>query len=197
MAKKKSRNLLRKALLDSIRAKKALFSKSVFDSILCAAEKIVEAYRKGNKVLLYGNGGSASDSLHIAGELLGRFGHQIERPALPAISLAENPSAITAISNDYGYLDSFARQLDGLGCPGDVAIGISTSGNSPNVLEATRLARKKGLFTIGLTGGSGGKLKQLAHLSMCVPVNNTQRIQESHITIGHALCELVEKALYG
>lgn len=195
--RKVSRELLRRILLEAVRTKETLLVEPLFKNTHTAAAKITEAFRRGRKVILYGNGGSASDSLHIAGEFLGRFGHHIRRPSLPAISLSENPAALTAISNDYGYLYSFSRQLEGLALRGDIAIGISTTGNSPNVLEATRVAKKKGLYTIALTGGNGGKLKRLVHLSLCVPSENTQRIQESHITLGHAICELVEEALYG
>lgn len=194
---KSPRNLLESLLLDSIRTKEGLLSEPLINQMLKAAEKIVEAFRRGKKVILYGNGGSASDSLHLAGEFLGRFGHHLKRPSLPAISLSENPASLTAISNDYGYLHSFARQLEGFASPGDIAIGLSTSGNSPNVIEATRVARKKRLYTIGLTGAGGGRLKRLVHLCISVPSKNTQRIQESHITIGHAVCELVEESLYG
>ena len=198
MVKKKlSGERLRRILWESVRIKKALLAEPLLGSILLAVSKITRSFQRGGKLILYGNGGSASDSLHIAGEFLGRFSHHMKRPALPAVSLSENPAALTAISNDFGYLYSFARQLEGLASRGDIAIGISTTGNSPNVLEATKAARKKGLYAIGLTGGTGGKLKRLVHLCLCVPSLNTQRIQESHITLGHAICELVEEVLYG
>lgn len=195
--KSASQETLRQIILESICTKEALLAEPVMERILLAASKITGAFRRGKKLILFGNGGSASDSLHIAGEFLGRFGHHLKRPSLPALSLSENPAALTAVSNDFGYSYSFARQLEGLACPGDVALGISTSGNSQNVLEATKVARKKGMFTIGLTGNTGGRLRRLVHLCICVPSDNTQRIQESHITIGHAICELVEKTLYG
>ncbi|MBI4436958.1 MAG: SIS domain-containing protein [Candidatus Omnitrophica bacterium] len=195
--RKKSRDRLREILLESIRTKEALLSDAMLQCILSASERITHSFRRGGKLILYGNGGSASDSLHIAGEFLGRFSHDIKRPSLPAVALSGNPASLTAISNDFGYLYSFARELEGLANPTDVAVGISTSGNSPNVLEATKMAKKKRLYTIGLTGGTGGKLKSLVDLCILVPSSNTQRIQESHITIGHAICELVEKALYG
>jgi len=198
LAKKRSwDDHLQEILLDSVRVQEALLRDPLFDNVIQASQRIVACLRRGKKVILYGNGGSASDSLHIAGELVGRFGHHLKRRALPAISLSANPATLTAIANDFGYLHSFARQLEGLSAPGDVAIGISTSGNSPNVLEATKLARKRKLFTIGLTGETGGKLKRLSHLCLCVPSENTQRIQQSHITLGHAICELVEEALFG
>lgn len=188
---------LRRTLRESARVKEALLSESLCQAILLAAMKIASVFQRKGKIILYGNGGSASDSLHIAGEFSGRFAHHLKRPALPAISLSENPAALTAISNDFGYLYSFARQLEGIASAGDIAFGISTSGNSPNVLEATKVARRKKLYTIGLTGETGGRLKRLVHLCIQVPSNDTQRIQESHITIGHAICELVEEALYG
>ena len=192
-----SGELLRQILLDAVRTKQALLSEPLLKSTLTAAGKITEAFRQGKKIILFGNGGSATDSLHIAGEFVGRFGHHIKRSALPALSLSENPATLTAIANDFGYQYAFARQLEGLASPGDVAIGISTTGNSPNVLEAIKAARKKKVYTIGLTGERGGNLKRLVHLCLCVPSENTQRIQESHITLGHAICELVEEALYG
>jgi len=195
--KKLLSDLLQRTLLESVRTKQALLSSSLTKNVLLASEKITESFRWGGKLILYGNGGSASDSLHIAGEFMGRFSHDIKRPSLPAVSLSGNPATLTAISNDFGYLYSFSRQLEGLASPGDIAFGISTTGNSPNVLEATKMARKKRIYTIGLTGGTGGKLKHLVDLCMCVPSDNTQRIQESHITLGHAICELVEEALYG
>ena len=197
LVKKVSGGLLRQLLLDSVRTKESLLAEPLFGNTHAAAKKIAEVYRRNKKVILYGNGGSASDSLHIAGEFLGRFGHHIKRGSMPAISLCENQAALTAIANDYGYLYSFSRQLEGLGSKGDIAIGISTTGNSPNVLEATKAARKKGLYTIGLTGRTGGKLKRLVDLCLCVPSDNTQRIQESHITLAHAICELVEETLHG
>ncbi len=193
----KDRERLRAILLESVRTKQSLLSQEVSENVLQAAARLALSFRKKGKLILFGNGGSASDSLHIAGEFLGRFDHRLRRPSLPAIALSENPAALTAIANDFGYSYSFSRQLEGLASPGDVVLGISTSGNSQNVLEATRVARKKKLYTIGLTGATGGKLKTLVDLCICVPSDNTQRIQESHITIGHAICELVEKALYG
>ena len=158
------------------------------------AEILVAALRRGNRVLLCGNGGSAADSQHIAAELVGRFGR--ERAALPAIALTTDTSILTALANDYSYADVFARQVEAWGSPGDVLVGISTSGNSPNVLKAMRTARERGMHTIGLTGESGGQLPEVADACFRVPSRSTSRIQESHITAGHALCEMIERELF-
>jgi len=149
---------------------------------------------KGNKVLLFGNGGSAADAQHIAAEFVGRFA--FDRPALPALALSVNSSSVTAIGNDYGFDYIFARQIEALGRPGDSVIGISTSGNSLNVLRAMSVARQMGLHTIALTGCDGGKLKAEAEYCIGVPSNETPRIQECHIMIGHIMAELVEQAIF-
>lgn len=154
---------------------------------------IVEAYRAGGKVILFGNGGSAADAQHLAAELVGRFNR--ERQALPAIALTTNTSILTAVANDYAYDQVFKRQVEALASPEDVVIGISTSGRSPNVLEGLREAKAKGAKAIGLTGGDGGKMAEVADLVLTVPSRNFARIQEAHITIGHIVCELVEKEL--
>lgn len=159
-----------------------------------AALELVRAFRNGRKVLLFGNGGSAADAQHIAAEFVRRF--MQERRALPAIALAVNSSSLTAIANDYSYEQVFARQLDALGAAGDVAIGISTSGNSPNVLRGIEAANAKGMVTLGLTGKDGGKLKYMAQRCICTPSDVTPRIQEVHILIGHILCEIVEQELF-
>jgi D-sedoheptulose 7-phosphate isomerase len=152
----------------------------------------VSAYRAGHKALFFGNGGSAADAQHLAAEFVGRYLRQ--RGPMPALALNANSSAVTAIGNDYGYDQVFARQLEALAAPGDVAVGISTSGNSANVIEAVRCARRMGLFTIALTGISGGRLRDLVHVLIAVPSDETPRIQECHILIGHALCDAVEQA---
>jgi D-sedoheptulose 7-phosphate isomerase len=143
--------------------------------------------------LFFGNGGSAADAQHLAAEFLGRYLRQ--RDALPALALNSNSSALTAISNDYGYEQVFARQMEALAAPGDVAVAISTSGNSPSVIQATICARRLGLFTIALTGASGGRLRGLVDALIAVPSEETPRIQECHILLGHALCDAVEQAL--
>jgi len=159
-----------------------------------AGQLIIEAYKKGNKLLLCGNGGSAADAQHIAAELVGRF--KKERSALPAISLTTDTSILTALSNDYSYETVFSRQIEALGRPGDLLIAISTSGNSGNVINALSAAKAKNIKTIALLGGNGGKMKDLASLSIIVPSQNTARVQESHILIGHIICGLVESNLF-
>lgn len=164
---------------------------------ICAevVERIIRAYRKGNKVLLFGNGGSAADAQHIAAEFVGRF--YLDRSALPAQALTVDTSSLTAIGNDYAYDQIFSRQVEAFGQAGDVAIGISTSGNSRNVIEALRAAKRKGIVVVGMTGENGGQLKAEVDYCICVPSRDTPRIQEAHILIGHILCELVEQALFG
>ena len=159
-----------------------------------ASEILVDALRQGNKLLLFGNGGSAADAQHIAAELVGRFA--FDRPALPALALSVNTSCVTAIGNDYGFDQVFSRQIEALARPGDVAIGISTSGNSPNVIRAVTTAKKMGLHTIALTGRSGGDLKNAVDNCICAPSNETPRIQECHILVGHILSELVEWEIF-
>jgi D-sedoheptulose 7-phosphate isomerase len=158
------------------------------------AQSFIHAFRQGNKILLFGNGGSANDAQHIATELVGRFA--FDRPALPAISLAESISSLTAISNDHGFEQVFSRQIEALGRPGDIAIAISTSGNSPNILHGVATANKTDLLTIGLTGRSGGKLRSLVKKCICVPSEETPRIQECHTLIGHILSQIVEQELF-
>jgi D-sedoheptulose 7-phosphate isomerase len=152
---------------------------------------LIQTLRAGNKVILFGNGGSAADSQHIAAELVGRF--KRERRALPAIALTTDTSILTAIANDLSFDNVFARQIDALGSKGDVALGFSTSGNSPNVLKALQQARELGLRTVGFTGADGGRLKQYVDICFRVPSRSTPRIQEVHIAVGHALCELIER----
>lgn len=153
----------------------------------------VEALRNGNKILLAGNGGSASDAQHIAAELVGRF--ESERDGLAAYALNTNASSMTAIANDFSYQHIFARQLQALGRPGDVFIGFSTSGNSENVLQAMHMAKKTGVTAVGFTGAGGGKMAELCDLCLMVPSNRTARVQEVHICIGHILCGLIEDTI--
>jgi D-sedoheptulose 7-phosphate isomerase len=161
-----------------------------------AVDVVAPAFDQGCRLLLFGNGGSAADAQHIAAELVGRF--MDERRPLPAIALTTDTSALTAIANDYGYDEIFARQVRALGRAGDVALAISTSGNSPSVLRAVEAARSLGMRTIGLTGGNGGALKGLVEVSLCVSASTLScRIQETHILIGHVLCELVERRMFG
>ena len=158
-----------------------------------AGQLILTALKSGNKVLLCGNGGSAADAQHIAAELVGRY--EKERRSFPAVSLTTDTSALTALSNDYGYEDVFARQVDGLAVSGDVLVAISTSGRSPNVLKAADRARALGCKAIALTGGDGEPLASRCDLAVVVPSKRTARVQEAHITIGHLWCEMIDRAI--
>lgn len=183
--------LVRRRIEASIRVKQK-FSLRLMRDIALAAETIAEAYRAGGRLILLGNGGSAADAQHIACEMVGRF--LTERKPLDAVALGANVPALTAIANDYGYVRAFERQLEAAARPCDVVIGISTSGNSPNIIRALKRAKKIGCATIAMTGRTGGKLKGAADILLNVPSTETPRIQESHILIGHIICELVEKA---
>ena len=162
-------------------------------AMAAAANALISAYRAGHKALFFGNGGSSTDAQHLAGEFLGRYLR--ERSPLPAVALADNMAAVTAISNDYGFDQVFSRQLHALAQPGDVSVAFSTSGNSQNIVEAVNCARKLGLHTIALTGSSGGRLRGLVDTLIAVPSDETPRIQECHILVGHALCDAVEHAI--
>lgn len=157
------------------------------------AKKITESLKKGGKVILMGNGGSAGDAQHIAAEFVGRY--KKERRSYPALALNTNTSTITAVGNDYGYDVTFSRQVEGFAKPEDIVIGISTSGNSTNVYKALEVAKKMGCYTAALLGKDGGTIKDIADLPIIVKTNNTPRVQECHIFIGHTICELVEKDL--
>jgi D-sedoheptulose 7-phosphate isomerase len=179
----------------SIATKQSLLQcQEAVSTIAKVSELLIDALRQGNKVLLFGNGGSATDAQHIAAELVGRFA--FDRPALPALALSVNSSCVTAISNDYGFDRVFSRQLEALARPGDVAIGISTSGDSLNVQNAVSAAKKIGLHTVALTGLTGGSLRNMVDHCICVPSNETPRIQECHILIGHIISELVEREIF-
>ena len=167
------------------------------DDIISAADLIMDSIRNGKKMLLCGNGGSAADAQHIATEFMIRLSHDLDRPAIPAVALTTDTSNLTAGGNDIGFENVFARNVEGLGNDGDVLIAISTSGNSDNLIKAADKAHEKGMKVIGFLGGSGGKLKDLADISVIIPSPSTQRIQEGHITIAHIICELVERGLYG
>ncbi|MCS6304587.1 MAG: D-sedoheptulose 7-phosphate isomerase [Nitrospira sp.] len=182
------------AFADSARVKQQ-FAHDHADRIVQVATLIAKAFHNGNKLLLFGNGGSSTDAAHIAAEFVGRY--KRERAPMPAIALATDIAAITCIANDYGYEELFARQVRAHGRQGDIAVGISTSGNSPNVLKGVEAARDCGLTTIAWTGANGGKLAGLVDYPFIVPSTVTSRIQESHITLGHVLCELVEDHLLG
>lgn len=155
--------------------------------------KIEEALMKGNKIMLMGNGGSAADCQHIAAEFVGRF--KLERRSYPALALTTDTSILTAVANDYSFDAVFSRQVEGLGKKGDILFGISTSGNSSNIISAVKLAKKRSILTVGLLGKDGGALKDLVDLPIVVSVQNTARIQECHMLIAHVLCDIVEKNL--
>ena len=181
-----------KQIEDSIELKRYLQKETA--TLTRIADQIVSAFHKGNKVILFGNGGSAADAQHIASELAGKF--YLDRAPLPAIALTTNTSSLTAIGNDYSYEETFARQVRGLAKQGDVVVGISTSGNSPNVLRGIEEAKQLRAITVAFTG-QGGRLKELAEYVLSVPSSDTPRIQEAHITAGHIICYLVEQALFG
>ncbi|HAB51169.1 MAG: phosphoheptose isomerase [Ignavibacteria bacterium RIFOXYB2_FULL_35_12] len=190
----------RKFIIDSLvesSETKIAIQNQCMDEILSAVDLLVKTFKDGKKLLLCGNGGSAADCQHIATELMIRLSHDIARPALPAIALTTDTSNLTAGGNDIGFENVFARSVEGLGNEGDVLLAISTSGNSANVIRAVEMAITKKMKVISFLGGTGGKLKELAHLPIVIPSYNVQRIQEGHITIAHIICELVEDNLYG
>ncbi|APA47824.1 D-sedoheptulose 7-phosphate isomerase [Campylobacter jejuni] len=172
-----------------------LKDKNLITLIKNASLEVIKAYKNGNKTLLAGNGGSAADAQHIAGEFVSRF--YFDRPGIASIALSTDTSILTAISNDYGYENLFARQVQAQGVKGDVFIGISTSGNSKNILKALELCKQKGIISIGLSGASGGAMNELCDYCIKVPSTCTPRIQEAHILIGHIICAIVEEELFG
>ena len=187
------REAVAEIIRESILLKQAILQDSqLIETVTKVGEEMVRALRNGNKVLFFGNGGSAADAQHLAAEFVGRF--ELERRALPAIALTTDTSALTAISNDYGFESVFARQLEALGSPGDIAVGISTSGRSPNILGGIRAAKKAGAITVGMTGFCGNELSACADYCICVPSDRTARIQEAHILIGHILCKIVDES---
>jgi D-sedoheptulose 7-phosphate isomerase len=183
-----------KAFDESVRVKQA-FLHDHLETLTLVIDVIVAAFRNGNKLLLFGNGGSAADAQHIAAEFTNRF--RIERPPLPALALTTDTSALTAIANDYDFAQVFVKQLQALGKAGDVAMAISTSGNSPNVLAAVETCKKLKITTVGLTGGTGGKMVGKVDYLLCVAASrDTARIQETHILIDHVICEMVDQKLF-
>ena len=183
-----------KAFEESIRVKQA-FLRDNLETLMLAIDAIVAAFKNGNKLLLFGNGGSAADAQHIAAEFTNRF--LIERPPLPALALTTDTSALTAISNDYDYSQIFVKQIRALGKAGDIALAISTSGNSANVLEAIETCRELKIATVGLTGGNGGKMVgKVDYLLRASEGKNSPRIQETHILVGHVICEIVDLKLF-
>lgn len=188
------KEIIKKRIKESIDVKeKVLHDEIIVAQIEKLCKEVLQGLKKGNKVIFAGNGGSCSDAFHLAGEFVSRF--IFDRPALASIALGGNNSIITAIGNDYSYEEIFSRELFALGNEGDIFIPISTSGNSGNIINAIKTANDKGLITMGFTGETGGKMKDLCDC-ICVPSKNTGRIQESHILIGHLLCELVEKTYF-
>lgn len=183
-------------ILSELQAHKQVIQKvidTLQEDILKASEMWVETLKKGNKILLFGNGGSAGDAQHIAAELTGRY--KTERRGLPAIALTTDTSALTAIGNDYGFQRVFDRQVEALAVKGDLLVGISTSGNSPNVINALKIGKEIGCLTLGLSGRGGGKMTEFCDLNLIVPSEDTARIQEMHILIGHIICQVVDNAI--
>ena len=174
--------------------KKILEDQPLIDIIEDVCKRCVDVYKNGHKTILAGNGGSAADAQHIAAELVGRYG--FDRPSLPSLALTTDTSNLTAIGNDYGYDKVFSRQLEGMGQEGDLFIGISTSGNSVNIINAFLSAKEKGITTVALVGRDGGKMAKMADIAIIVPSNDTPRIQESHILIGHIICDIIEKEIF-
>ena len=186
--------LIAESLRNSIAAKEALFQ-SQGKEIKTLAQWMIDTLKSGNKLMFFGNGGSAADAQHLAAEFVNRF--LIDRPPLAAIALTTDTSILTSVGNDFSYDDIFVKQIQALGKEGDLALGISTSGNSPNVLTAIEVAKQMGIKTAALTGGSGGKLKETADLTLNVPSKITPAIQEAHIWVEHLLCQIVDEELYG
>jgi len=187
------KEIIKRIIDDGIASKRALSGPVYVEKIERIAEEIIRSLKNGKKVIVFGNGGSAADAQHMAAELVGRF--KKERKGYPAISLTTNASILTAISNDYSYDESFKRQIEALSVPGDIAIGISTSGSAKNVIEAVKKAKESKLKTIALTGMDGGELSKIADLSLIAPSKDTPRIQELHIMIIHILCEIIEEEM--
>ena len=186
---------IKRQIEESIEAKKKLLGdREMLDAVKKAAGLCIAAVRKGNKILLAGNGGSAADAQHIAGELVNRF--MIDRPALAAISLSTDTSILTSIANDTEFTNVFSRQVEAIGREGDVLLVISTSGNSKNIVNAINAAKEKSIKVIGFLGGIGGLIKDMTDVNVLIPSDNIQRIQEGHITAAHIICELIERDLY-
>ncbi|MBN2144813.1 MAG: D-sedoheptulose 7-phosphate isomerase [Candidatus Aureabacteria bacterium] len=177
----------------SVKIKEACLDKKIVSLIQKTAEILIDVFKNGHKLLLFGNGGSAADAQHIAAELVGRY--KMERRSFPAMALTCNSSNMTAISNDYGFEAVFVRQVEALGVKGDAALGISTSGNSPNVIAALKQAKRNGMIPLGLTGSQPCKMDPICQQVIHVPSTDTPRIQECHILIGHILCGLVEQSI--
>jgi D-sedoheptulose 7-phosphate isomerase len=188
------KDTIRKAFEESIRVKETFIEEKNIAKIFEVCKAIANAFNEGKKLILFGNGGSSTDASHIAAEFVNRF--KRERPALPAIALNTDMAVITSIANDYDFSEIFAKQLKALADEGDVVLAISTSGSSPNIMKAMDVARKKKLTTVAFTGLKGEKFASRATFAFVVPSDNTARIQETHITIGHVICQIVEDILF-
>jgi len=189
------KNYIKEQIKKSYETKQKIYEDEVLvENIFKVAKLCVDVYKNSKKTILAGNGGSAADAQHIAAELVGRYG--FDRPSLPSLALTTDTSNLTAIGNDYGYDFVFSRQLEGMGQDGDVFIGISTSGNSQNIINAFESAKKKNITTVALVGKDGGQMAKMADIALIVPSNETPRIQESHILIGHILCDIIEKEIF-
>ncbi len=189
------KNYIKNQIKKSYETKLAIYeNEELLNKILEVSQLCVKLYRGSNKTILAGNGGSAADAQHIAAELVGRYG--FDRPSLPSLAITTDTSNLTAIGNDYGYDKVFSRQLEGMGQGGDIFIGISTSGNSLNIINAFNSAKDRGITTVALTGRDGGEMAKLADYAIIVPSDSTPRIQESHILIGHIICDIIEKEIF-
>jgi D-sedoheptulose 7-phosphate isomerase len=184
---------VQEAMAESIRLKSQFVAEQA-ENLVAAARMLAQVFKEGGKLLIFGNGGSAADAQHLAAEFVNRF--LIERPPLAALALTTDTSILTAVANDYDFLEVFTKQVRALGRPGDAALGISTSGKSPNVVAGLKAARDLGLKTLALSGGDGGPVAAQADLALVVPSRQTPRIQEVHITLGHVLCDLVDYLLF-
>ena len=190
------KNYIKNQIKKSYETKQDIYNNDeLLNKIEQVAQMCVALYRGSNKTILAGNGGSAADAQHIAAELVGRYG--FDRPSIPSLALTTDSSNLTAIGNDYGYDKVFSRQLEGMGQDGDIFIGISTSGNSANIINAFKSAKEKNITTVALVGKDGGAMAKLADVALVVPSDSTPRIQESHILIGHILCDIIEKEIFG
>jgi len=188
-------NYIKDEIKESYETKQAIYeNEELLQQIETLSKKCIKLYKNGKKTILAGNGGSAADAQHIAAELVGRYG--FDRPSIPSLALTTDTSNLTAIGNDYGYDKVFSRQLEGMGQDGDLFIGISTSGNSINIVNAFKSAKEKNITTVALVGKDGGEMAKIADIAIVVPSNSTPRIQESHILIGHILCDIIEKELF-
>jgi D-sedoheptulose 7-phosphate isomerase len=187
-------DLVRARLQDAIAVKQAMLDDVVLDQVVQIAGVIVETLRNGGKVIFFGNGGSSMDAGHLAAELTGRYGY--DRPGLAAFSISDSTAALTAIGNDYSYEDVFSRQVLALGRPGDVVVGLTTSGNSGNVVRALAVAQEAGMVTVALTSRSGGRVADIARFCVRVPSDDTPRVQEACLHLGHSICEIVESTMF-